>query len=387
MRKKHGWLSNLIGCAAAAVILFFVYDGRGLVNDVVCLAELGRAEQAECISADRYVHGTLDAEYQTVYDQMLDAILNMKERVRLSTTDADAVQTCYNAICADYGEIFWMDSCSYRVVTLLGNPFAVSFEAEYSYTPEEVAAYQQEMQPQIDRYLEELSACETDYDKTRLVYERLIQDVSYDLSAANNQNILSVFLGKKTVCQGYACAAQYLLQQSGVECAVVIGNARREPHAWNLVRLDDDYYYMDVTWGNAEVSEEDETQSSAYDYSGINYGYLNITTEELLRHHEPVVDFPLPECTADQDNYFVKNDCRFASWDAAAVGERLRSACADGETELSLKFGDAAALRKAQNYLIYEQHFADYCAGISQIYYLVDRDLNILTICFDAGKL
>ncbi len=387
MRKKHGWLSNILGVAAAAVIIFFTYDGREVVSDVMCLAELGRAEEAVCISADRYAHNTLDEEYQTVYDQMLDAILNMKDSVRLSTTDADAVQICYNAICADHGEIFWVDSCSYSVVTLFGNPYAVSFEAVYSYTPEEVADYQKKMQPQIDRYVQELSACETDYEKTKLVYERLIGDVSYDLSAENNQNILSVFLEQKTVCQGYACAAQYLLQQAGVESAVVVGNARRQPHAWNLVRLDDAYYYMDVTWGNAEVSDEAGGEEFSDAYSGINYGYLNITSEELAKNHEPLVDFPLPECTQTRDNYFVRTDCYFENWEADTVGARLRSACADGEPELSLKFGDAAAFERAQIYLIDEQHFADYCEGISGIYYLVDRDQNILTICFVAEEL
>lgn len=339
-------------------------------------SEIGRG-RVTCVSSDRYVHNTLSEEQQLVYDEMLGAIMNMEENVRLSTTDKEAVKKCYNAICADYGEIFWVDNCSYSELSLFGRPCAVSFSVEYAYTPEEVADYQANMQPVIDEYLERLAECDSDYEKTEVLYRRLIREVAYDMSAENNQNILSVFLGKRTVCQGYACATQYLLQQAGIPCVIVTGTAQGQAHAWNMALIDGDYYYLDVTWGNADFLGESGSAAGS-----VNYGYLNITTDELLINHQPQVDFPLSACDSTDNNYYVKNNLFFDSWDADAIGSKLAGAFEKKKSSVSVKFGDGQLLEQAKDFFIEGQHITDYCKGISQIYYVPDTDLNILTIYF-----
>ena len=72
-----------------------------------------------------------------------------------------------------------------------------------------------------------------------------MRTVNYDLNAENNQNIISVFLEGRTVCQGYACATKYLMDLLDIPCTIVTGTANGEPHAWNLIELDGAYYYMD----------------------------------------------------------------------------------------------------------------------------------------------
>ena len=65
-----------------------------------------------------------------------------------------------------------------------------------------------------------------------------------------NQNIISVFLNKKTVCQGYANATQYLLTLLGIPAVVVTGTAEGDTHAWNLVQLDGCMLFMNIaTYG------------------------------------------------------------------------------------------------------------------------------------------
>lgn len=49
-----------------------------------------------------------------------------------------------------------------------------------------------------------------------------------------------------SVCQGYALAYKYLLNQSGIDCLMVTSKAMN--HAWNLIKLDGKYYQVDVTW-------------------------------------------------------------------------------------------------------------------------------------------
>lgn len=360
------------------VLLFLTGCGSAEFSAVLhSVGSGGGHDESICVSEDRYVHNTLSEKQQLVYDEMLDGIMNMKENIPLSTIDKSDVEKCYNAICADHGEIFWVESCSYSEFSVFGRPCAVSFAVEYAYTPEQVDAYRLKMQPVIDSYLERLAKCESGYEKTEVLYQTLIREVAYDMSAENNQNILSVFLEKKTVCQGYASATQYLLQQAGVPCVTITGTAQGQPHAWNMVLLDGAYYYLDVTWGNADFLGENTGVTDS-----VNYGYLNITSEELFINHQPQVDFPLANCDSTDNNYYVKRKLYFDSWDAEAIGRKLAEAYEKGRKSVSLKFADEELLARAKEYFIDGQHITDYCKGISQIYYVPDKELHILSIYF-----
>ena len=54
------------------------------------------------------------------------------------------------------------------------------------------------------------------------LFDTLVRTVNYDLNAENNQNIISVFLEGRTVCQGYACATKYLQDLLGIPCTIAV---------------------------------------------------------------------------------------------------------------------------------------------------------------------
>jgi hypothetical protein len=94
------------------------------------------------------------------------------------------------------------------------------------------------------------------------------------------------------------------------------------------------------------------------------------------------VDFPLEECNEVKDNYYVREDLFFDSWDPEAIGQKLTEAFTGGEESATLKFSQASLFEQAKQYLVDDQHITDYCPGISRIYYVPDDALNILTIYF-----
>ena len=181
------------------------------------------------------------------------------------------------------------------------------------------------MQAQIDASVEQMlsgiSITDSDYDKAKYVYETLIQNVDYVPEAENNQNICSVFIGGRSVCQGYAKAMQYLLQQKGMEALLVTGFTNQEGHAWNLVRVNGAYYYLDPTWGDASYTFSGEDSSYVGKNPPINYDYFLVTTEEISKTHQIDMEEKLPLCDSTSDNYYVREGLYLENYDE----ERLRT--------------------------------------------------------------
>ena len=79
------------------------------------------------------------------------------------------------------------------------------------------------------------------------------------------------------VCLGYATTFQLLMDLSGVECITVAGAAfaSQEDHGWNMVRLNGNWYCVDVTW-DANYREQRVTKGREKDWV-----YFNITSDEM----------------------------------------------------------------------------------------------------------
>ncbi len=340
--------------------------------DSKILAQPGR----EQISVGKYAYESLPEEGQFIYDEMLSAILSHTEKITVSTADTELMRRAYAAICSDYGGLFWVDGYVFTKYTKGEELMSLEFAPKYTMTEEERKATQAQIDGVVEEWLSGISVNDTDYDKAKYVYDLLAENTEYVQGAPDSQNIVSVFLRRQTVCQGYACAVQYLLGQLGVPSVIVSGTALGEPHAWNLIRLDGEYYYMDATWGNAGYRSQEGVETPFTDYN-----YMAMTTEEMMIGHIPGAEMELPECTASADNYFVREGYDIQAWEPDRIGLLLAEAWEQGRT-VTLRFSDEALQGQAFRYFIEEGHAADYCSGIQEINYMEDSQWREISFCF-----
>lgn len=313
----------------------------------------------------RFAYESLDAQEQIWYGEIEQALGEMTDTVKLSTEpigqglDEQDIDRIFQCVLIDHPEIFYTTGYTYTKYSRGDRTVGIDFAGTYSLPREEAVNKAEEIRERASEWLSDIPSDASEYDKVKAVYEKIIFSTDYDLNASDNQNIASVFLGNSSVCQGYAKATQYLLNHLGVMCTLVQGTVDTgEAHAWNLVRVDGDYYYVDTTWGDASYRMEDG--SGQEELPEINYDYLCVTTQELLRTHciESVV--AMPECTATQANYYVREGVYFTSYDAEQMQSIFDRAWESGRTEITLKCADEECYREICRELIDEQEIFSY---------------------------
>ena len=145
------------------------------------------------------------------------------------------------------------------------------------------------------------------YEDIKMVHDYLVDTISYDssLSKQNIYNIYGALVSRECVCEGYARAFKYLLDELDIPCVMVIGTATNshgetENHAWNYAQLNGNWYAVDSTWddpvviggGTAsaesrykyflvgrEVIDQDHSSSGQFTEDGKVFSYPNVTYE------------------------------------------------------------------------------------------------------------
>ena len=145
------------------------------------------------------------------------------------------------------------------------------------------------------------------YEDIKMVHDYLVDNISYDssLSKQNIYNIYGALVNRECVCEGYARAFKYLLDELDIPCVMVIGTGTNsqgetENHAWNYVQLGGNWYAVDTTWddpvviggGTAseesrykyflvgrEIIDQDHSPSGQFTEGGKIFSYPNVTYE------------------------------------------------------------------------------------------------------------
>lgn len=376
--KGHNRIYACLGLVCSLCLLLLTACGpvdflQETVNGRLEKTVVGEAKEVETISADRFAYQQLSAEEQTVYDQILDCIQHHTDCVTVSTKDQDVLDKAYRCVMADYGGLFWISGYQYNTYSSFDQVIGMEFMPAYTYTQQEREDLQAQIDDVADLWLAGIDSDASDYEKAKYVYETLISQVDYDADSQNNQNIISVFIGKKTVCQGYADATQYLLWQLGVSSIVVTGLAGGDNHAWNLVNLDGEYYYIDTTWGNTHFLGELQGAKK------IDYGYLGASTQDLAATHTADMPFDLPACESVTDNYFYQEGLYFETADLSAIGSRIREKYRRGATEISLRMSNLQDYLQVKDDLIGQDRIFTYLEGQQELTYFENQSLYILT--------
>lgn len=155
--------------------------------------------------------------------------------------------------------------------------------------------------------------------KVRAVYRWIATNISYDINLSElidsrginafsyktekekeikekkfkSDLVTNAMISRKTVCHGYSALVENLCLKLGIETKIILGNLKSNPsqigelpsvtnHAWNAVKIDSKWYFIDVTLGAGFVSGKTNLFKFYY-----NDSYFFISPERFFLNHYP----------------------------------------------------------------------------------------------------
>ena len=131
----------------------------------------------------------------------------------------------------------------------------------------------------------------SDYEKELGIHDWMIAHGSYDSNTLsqlpdfqenpNNDNPYGFLVDRKGICLGYASTFQLFMDLLGIECITVEGSAYNytADHAWNQVRLDGDWYCVDVTWDDP-TTYGTVSERNAHRFFNVTAAYMRATDHQ-----------------------------------------------------------------------------------------------------------
>ncbi len=214
-----------------------------------------------------------------------EALISCQEDVDISKfhlpVTQGTVQAIYYYVMKDIPEAFHVHNISFY--TYQGSEDLANLEIEYAMDPQTYADKLAECRAAADAMLDGISdhPTLTEVEKALLLHDRLALSCEYDVETLELErtegdafHMTGAFLNSLAVCEGYAKAYSYLLDQIGLPNYYC--SSAMLKHGWNVVYIDSQPYHVDVTWDDAKsdvtgfVSHENFLRST---YGFISTGH------------------------------------------------------------------------------------------------------------------
>ncbi len=319
------------------------------------------------INMSSYYYNTLTEGQKKIYASIANATKNFQSEFvirdyKAGTKDefAEEVKVAIGAFMDDHPEAFYLKAnySSYVVEGILQNYGYVRL----NYTEDDVEKIKDELNKVAEKLSEYVDGLEgkTEFEKEVIIHDRLSYDVVYsDLEEFPREyhTAEGPLLEGIGVCDGFAKALQLAYNKAGIDSIIVLG-VINEPHAWNLVKIENEWYHVDLT-----------SSHSVYADTGVvNHGYFNLNDENMKKFATMDVEDILPKATSNKYNFYVANDLVIST--EQDIESRLREIVPKYESEKYIEFyleGDVS--QRISNVLTALRKIDDSFISGSKLYY------------------
>jgi hypothetical protein len=242
-----------------------------------------------------YDYRGLTAAQKSLYSFFVNNVPALPDS--LTVTDlrvtADDYQIVYNLI-LQYDPRFFFLGDEIRAAHYQGDEFLTTITPDYNDTKSAITSAAEKIDTAAEKLVSQSSGL-GEFDKAVFFYDSIIKSSVYQLEGDAARTVYGTFINGAAQCQGLSKAYKYLCNKAGLECYLVNGyNAAGEAHMWNIVRINGNWYHIDLTKGDSNSDFE-------------KYNYCLIDDAHLYKNYtRDYRSTPLPSAVSMADNWYVR---------------------------------------------------------------------------------
>lgn len=166
------------------------------------------------------------------------------------------------------------------------------YEAVYDWAPHYIAGKSQlttmtsNFNKAVEKAMAGIDESMTDLEKALYCHDYIEKINSYDYESytagsvpASSHSAYGPLVLNTSVCDGYALAYSYLMQQCGINTRLVTSDDMA--HAWSAVELDGEWYFVDLTYDDPIYSFSNADKGNPFD---VVYHDAFLMSETLLKN-------------------------------------------------------------------------------------------------------
>lgn len=259
---------------------------------------------------------------QVIINAIVSGIKNKQSEINLTAyvgymTDSRYAGNLYFTILDKYPELFYISGTHVSTSSLKdGNGALVGSKLYVEYTVDI-----NKIDAMVQTYNNKVKEIKTNYTNISygelkneyIAHDYILENCSYDEAISIpeiSHTAYGALVNGVAVCDGYAKATKQLLNDCGIEAEVVTNTAG--DHAWNYVKIEGQYYYLDTTW-NDPVPETNEA----------NYRHFNLSDTDLSKvENHSVPTSVYPACTSSAFD-FLRKDYPSTGYYPKRIGDKL----------------------------------------------------------------
>lgn len=214
-------------------------------------------DESELPLSSRYIYHTLNSTEKKEYARFCNAVSNYKYTVKVGNMSQEEFEDFFlKFYCSRADSFFLRNNIQYRV-NLNGTVTECIFSYDkYSGSTETIRTQIDEI---ADKIISDIPEGSDDAHKLKYIHDYLVSNTTYNMEAADCDNIYGALIKHKTHCQGYSKSIAYFCDKLNIPSIIVTGEAGG-PHMWNMVEIDGKWYHLDATWDDPDCGK----RSSAY---------------------------------------------------------------------------------------------------------------------------
>ena len=334
MKKKTTALLLVIVCIA-----FLVIGGRYIIDSGVLKKYPEKGYLSTVEAKYRPVYRQLSDKEKTVYAALYRGINDHKEDIPLPCElDGDEYSKIYCILEKQESRFFVLDSVYYTAPKV--RDAKVVYRDIY-----DLDGMRKELEDAADEAVRGASGLAGDEYKVRYINDYIVRKCTY--VTGDDEPFASTAYGclveGKANCEGYAKAFGLLASELELESAVITGQTDEgENHAWNQVKVAGDWYNIDVTWADTDITGE--MRQMYYLCSDSGFRKTHIADTSLFTPYE---------CSKDDRNYYVSSGLYAETIEEAE--DIVRRELSRGNDNIEIRFATPSVYEEFRNNFIDEE--------------------------------